>query len=95
MKRKEKTTLLAGIGFLTAFLLWTALIQLVDVQAAGPNGTKVGFAAFNLWFHRLTGVHMTLYTITDWLGLVPIAVCLCFALLVVKAFGKMKLRATP
>ena len=64
MKRSEKTTLLAGIGFLTAFLLWTVLIQLVDVQAAGPNGTAVGFAAFNLWLHRLTGVHMT--TGSDW-----------------------------
>ena len=68
MKREEKTHLWAGIGFLTVFLLWTALIRRVDVQAAGPNGTKVGFAGFNLWFHKQTGVHMTLYTITDWLG---------------------------
>ena len=67
-----------GIWFLLAFLLWTALIRCVDVQAAGPNGTKIGFAAINLWFHHLTGVHMTVYTITDWLGLVPIAVCLGF-----------------
>ena len=80
MKRNEKTRLRAGIGFLIAFLLWTALIRCVDVQAAGPNGTKVGFAAFNLWFHKLTGVHMTVYTITDWLGLVPIAVCLGFGM---------------
>ena len=78
MKREEKTHLWAGIGFLTVFLLWTALIRRVDVQAAGPNGTKVGFAGFNLWFHKQTGVHMTLYTITDWLGFVPIAVCLGF-----------------
>lgn len=55
--------------------------MLVDVQAVGPNGSKVGFATFNIWFHQLTGVHWTLYTITDWLGLVPIAVCLCFGCL--------------
>ena len=90
MKRSEKTTLLTGIGFLTAFLLWTVLIQLVDVQAAGPNGTAVGFAAFNLWFHRLTGVHMTLYTITDWLGLVPIVVCICFGVLGLKQLIQRK-----
>ena len=78
MKRNEKTHLLAGIGFLIAFLLWTVLIRCIDVQAAGPNGTTVGFAAFNLCFHHLTGVHMTAYTITDWLGLVPIGICLCF-----------------
>ena len=62
-------------------MLWTLLITRVDVQAVGPNGTAVGFATFNQWFHGLTGVHLTLYTITDWLGLVPIAVCLCFAAL--------------
>ena len=78
MKQNKKKHLWMGIWFLLAFLLWTALIRCVDVQAAGPNGTKVGFAAFNLWFHKLTGVHMTVYTITDWLGLVPIAVCLGF-----------------
>ena len=78
MKQNKKKHLWTGIWFLLAFLLWTALIRSVDIQAAGPNGTKVGFAAFNLWFHHLTGVHMTIYTITDWLGLVPIAVCLGF-----------------
>ena len=78
MKQNKKKHLWTGIWFLLAFLLWTALIRSVDIQAAGPNGTKVGFAAFNLWFHHLTGVHMSVYTITDWLGLVPIAVCLGF-----------------
>ena len=75
---KEKRDLLTGIGGLGVFALWTVLIRHVDVQSAGQNGTKIGFAAFNVWFHQLTGVHMTIYTITDWLGLVPILLCLCF-----------------
>ena len=74
----KKKHLRTGIWFLLTFLLWTALIRCVDVQAVGPNGTKVGFSAFNLWFHHLTDVHMTIYTITDWLGLVPIVICFCF-----------------
>ena len=78
---KEKRNLLTGIGLISAFALWTFLIQCVDVQAVGQNGTKIGLAAFNVWFHQLTGVHMTIYTITDWLGLVPIFVCLCFGML--------------
>ena len=73
-----KQDLRKGVTLLTAFVLWTILIRTVDVQAAGPQGTRVGFAAFNVWFHRLTGVHMKLYTVTDWLGLVPILICLCF-----------------
>ena len=73
---KEKRNLLTGVGLIGAFALWTVLIRRVDVQAVGQNGTKVGFADFNVWFHQLTGVNMTLYTITDWLGLVPIFICL-------------------
>ena len=69
------------IGLLTAFVLWTVAVYFVDVAPIGPNGSAVGFAAVNGWFHRLTGVHMTLYTLTDWLGLVPVAVCLGFAAL--------------
>ena len=78
---KEKRNLLTGAGLIGAFALWTVLIRWVDVQAVGQNGTKIGFADFNVWFHQLTGVHMTLYTITDWLGLVPIFICLCFGVL--------------
>lgn len=78
---KEKRNLLTGIGFIIAFALWTVLIQYVDVQAVGPNETNVGFASFNVWFHQLTGVHMMIYSITDWLGLVPIFICLCFGVI--------------
>ena len=77
MKAEGKRALLAGAGLTGAFMVWTILIQRIDVRAAGQNGTNIGFAAFNLWFHRITGVHMMLYTVTDWLGLVPVAVCLC------------------
>lgn len=57
------------------------LIRTVDVRAIGPEGTKVGFAALNGWFHQTTGVHWTLCTVTDWLGLVPILVCAVFGVI--------------
>ena len=83
MKRemKWKSQLWAGTGLVLLFIFWTALIQCVDVQEIGPRGSKVGFAAWNAWFHSLTGVNMTLYTVTDWLGLVPILLCGCFGIL--------------
>ena len=81
MKQRGKKLLILGTGLLVAFILWTALILLVDVQPSGQNGTNIGFATFNLWFHKLTGVHMSIYTITDWLGLVPIFVCMLFGIL--------------
>ena len=81
MKRTEKRYLLSGLGLLAAFGIWTGMIRWIDVQPVGPDGSVVGFAAFNAWFHRITGVHMSLYTVTDWLGLVPILICFCFGIL--------------
>ena len=81
MKQRGKRGIISGAVLILAFVLWTLLIQTVDVQRVGVNGTNVGFAAANTWFHRLTGVHMGLYTVTDWLGLVPIAVCMGFGIL--------------
>ena len=66
----------ASMLMLAAFVLWTVAICLVDVQAIGPEGSSVGFAGINGFVHNLTGVHMALYTLTDWLGLVLI----CFVL---------------
>lgn len=79
MKKNEKKSLLIGSLFLAIFAVWTVLIQAVDVQPLGQNGTGIGFAAFNCWFHHFTGVNMAIYTITDWMGLVPVIICLSFA----------------
>ena len=79
MKKNEKKSLLIGSLFLAIFAVWTVLIQAVDVQPLGQNGTGIGFAAFNCWFHHFTGVNMAIYTITDWMGLVPVVICLSFA----------------
>lgn len=79
MNRKNKWNLLTGLCLLGAFALWTVLVSVVDVQPIGPRGSLVGFASLNAYVHRLTGVDMILYTVTDWLGLVPVAVGLSFA----------------
>ena len=80
MKQKHRKLYLS-LFLLGSFVLWTLLVRFVDVRAIGPEGSLVGFAALNGWFHSLTGVHMTLYTVTDWLGLVPLAFILGFGLL--------------
>ena len=78
MKKNGKKQLITGVSFMLVFVIWTWLIQKVDVLPVGQKGTDVGFAVLNCWFHKLTGVHMGLYTITDWLGLVPVFVCIVF-----------------
>jgi undecaprenyl-diphosphatase len=81
MEKKNKKMLVWGASLIVAFALWTVLVRFVDVRAIGPEGSSVGFATLNGFVHELTGVNWLLYTVTDWLGLVPIAVALLFAIL--------------
>lgn len=80
MKRKTRKTLYASALSLTAFILWTAAVKFIDVSPIGPDGSVVGFATINSFFHKLTGVNMSLYIITDWLSLVPVGFVFGFAL---------------
>ena len=81
MEKKNKRLFFAGVGLLAAFMLWTVLVCFVDVRAIGPRESSVGFATLNGYVHNLTGVNMSLYVITDWLGLVPIGIAFGFAVL--------------
>ena len=81
MKKTQKIHIITSISLLISFIVWTVLVGNVDVKPIGPNASTVGFATLNAAFHKLTGTNMTLYVITDWLGLVPIAVAFGFAVL--------------
>ncbi|MBE6692207.1 MAG: phosphatase PAP2 family protein [Ruminococcaceae bacterium] len=77
MKKKPILT----FSLFASFIVWTLLLRFVDVKAIGPKETSVGFSTLNGFVHNLTGTNMRLYTITDWLGLVPIFIALDFAIL--------------
>ena len=78
---KSKKKLLVSMGLIAAFVGWTIAVQSINVEPIGPQGSQVGFAALNRFVHQLTGVHFWLYTITDWLGLIPVGVCASFGIL--------------
>ncbi len=80
MKNNTRKTACFAIGMLTAFALWTTAVQWVDVRAVGPEGSTVGFAAMNQYVHSLTGVHLSLYILTDWLSLIPLGVVAGFGI---------------
>jgi len=81
MKKESQRDFRIAACMLAAFMLWTAAIQFVDVKAIGPMGSTVGFATLNRFVHDLTGVHMSLYAVTDWLGLVPLLCAAGFGIL--------------
>lgn len=78
MKQNGKKQLFLGVVCVVAFIIWTYLVQTVDVKPIGQNGTDVGFTSINRLFHEVTGVHMAIYNMTDWLGLVPFFTCILF-----------------
>lgn len=79
--KRNRNRFIASLCLLGAFVLWTVAVRFVDVQAIGPQDSRVGFAALNRFIHKLTGVHFALYHLTDWLGLVPVFVCMGFGAL--------------
>lgn len=81
MNKGNKKKIFCALCMLLLFVLWTVAVSVLDVQPIGPQGSTVGFATVNRYVHRVTGVNMSLYRITDWLGLIPIILVLGFALL--------------
>lgn len=76
MSSRLNKDIITGVIVIMLFALWTILVQVVDVRNAGVNGSEVGFAKLNCFVHFAIGTNMALYTITDWLGLVPVLCCL-------------------
>ncbi len=69
----------AGLMLVLLVALITAL-KTFDVQQIGPQGSEIGFATLNGAVRDYFGVNMLWYDITDYLGLLSVAVAFCFAL---------------
>lgn len=81
MKKHSGKFLKVTTVLFAAFVLWTLAVCFLDVGAIGPLNSTVGLSGINQFIHNLTGVNFTLYTITDWAGLIPVGVCLAFTIL--------------
>ena len=81
MKRKAISQFILGGILLILFVLFTWSLTFFDVQPIGPHGSSVACASINHAVHKLFGVNMTLYNITDWAGVVAIFIVLGFAFL--------------
>ena len=80
MKQMSKEVRNAVI-LLVLFVLLIIGIKTIDVQAIGPQGTKIGFATVNNTVHQLFGVHEGLYELTDVLGKIALLTAAGFACL--------------
>jgi undecaprenyl-diphosphatase len=80
MNKKKRLFLISCILLLVA-ITYTFLVKYVDVSNIAPDGSNVGFATLNSHFKEMVGLNMTWYKITKYLGLIPLAMCGCYALL--------------
>lgn len=78
MQKRRMNYIITGI-WLLLFVIFTALVQLVDVAPIGPDGSSVGFASVNALVRDSLGAHELWYTITEWLGVLPLFTAVIFA----------------
>ena len=81
MKQKSKSRLIIGVILFCVFIVFTISLKFVDLKPIGPNGSIVAYSTINNAIHKIFGVNMTLYNITDWAGVVAILIMLSFAIL--------------
>lgn len=79
-KKKNDNNFIVAAGLLVLFILYTVAIMFIDVHPIGPQGSSVGFASINQYFHTLFGTNMLLYSITDWLSIPILFIMIGFAM---------------
>lgn len=90
MKKEINQELKQGLILLALFGLLTLIIKTVGVLPDGPNGSEIGLGSFNIWFNSMTGIHEVIYYITDWLQVIPFAVCAFFGCVGLKQWIERK-----
>lgn len=81
MKSEDKKYFYTAICMLVLFVLWTVAVSVFDVKPVGPDQSQVGFSTINAFVHNRTGVHMSLYVLTDWLSIIPLGFIIGFGCL--------------
>lgn len=79
-KKNQRNFIATGILFF-AFILYTIIIKVVDVQAIGPENSKIGFATINQAIFTFFGDNPFWYHVTEVTGILALMVAAAFGLL--------------
>ena len=77
----KKKNVLISIFLTIVTIVYTYLVKTYDVKSIGPNNSEVGFSKINGWFSNLVGSNMTIYKITEILGLIAISIVGIYAVI--------------
>ena len=86
----KKRNLIITILLLVSSIIFIVLLKRVDIKCDAVNNSCIGFATINQFIFDKIGVNMTWYTITDWLGIIPILMSVVYAIIGLKQLMKRK-----
>lgn len=76
----KKRNIIISIILLFIATIYTILVKNIDVSPIGPNSSSVGFSSINAFFQNLIGSHMTIYKLTEILGIITLLIAISYAL---------------
>ena len=77
----KKKNIITSITMIILAVIYTILVKIIDVAPIGPNNSEVGFSKINGFFHNLLGSNMTIYKITEILGIIPLLMAGIYAII--------------
>ena len=77
----KKKNIITSITMIILAVIYTVLVKIIDVAPIGPNNSEVGFSKINGFFHNLLGSNMTIYKITEILGIIPLLMAGIYAII--------------
>ncbi len=75
----KERNLIISIILLISSIIFIALLKNIDVKCEAVNNSCIGLATINQFLFNKIGVNMLWYTITDWLGIIPILMAMVYA----------------
>ncbi|MBP3841041.1 MAG: phosphatase PAP2 family protein [Bacilli bacterium] len=80
-KRIDKESIIETFGLIILSFIYIIIVRKVDVQMIGPKNSEVGLASINSFFHKLLGSNMTIYKITEILGMIALLIVGIYAVI--------------
>ena len=76
----KKRNLILTILFLVSSIIFIVLLKTIDIKCTALINSCIEFATINQFIYNKIEVNLTWYTITDWLGIIPILMSMVYTI---------------
>ncbi len=78
---KNKKELIISILLSIVTVVYIVLLKIIDVEGIGPSGSEVGFSTMNNKFKEIIGSNMSIYKITEILGMLVLCIVAIYGII--------------